>query len=57
MFIIAYVIGALFMIVYNIAIDTILACFIIDEMNQQASGGKKALHAPEELYDLMPQDD
>lgn len=40
--------------VYNVAVDTILACFIVDEMNQEASGGKKALHAPEELYDLMP---
>ena len=46
-FIISYFIAVLFMGIYTIAMDTILACFIIDETNQEASGGKKALHAPE----------
>ena len=40
--------------IYSIAMDTILACFIADESNQS---GKRALHAPEELYELMPTDD
>jgi hypothetical protein len=35
------------------AIDTILACFIVDEMNQKARGGK-ALYGPSELNDLLP---
>ena len=56
MFIVSYGIATLFMSIYSIAMDTILACFIIDEMNQEATGGKRALHAPEELYDLMPSD-
>lgn len=55
MFIVSYGIAHLFMGVYSIAMDTVLACFIVDEMNQEAAGGKKALHAPEELYDLLPQ--
>lgn len=42
------------MAVYSLAIDTILACFIVDEMNQKANGGKKALNGPEELYELLP---
>ena len=46
MFIIAYLVASLFIGVYSLAIDTILACFIVDEMNQAASGGKKALHGP-----------
>ena len=53
MFIIGYAIGTLFIAIYGLAIDTILACFIVDEMNQ---AGGKALHAPEELYVLLPDD-
>lgn len=55
-FIIGFAIGALFIFVYSIAIDTILACFIVDEMNQSAKGGKAALYGPSELNDLLPQE-
>lgn len=55
-FIIGFAIGTLFIAIYGIAIDTILACFIVDEMNQQGKGQKKALHGPEELYELMPEE-
>ena len=57
MFIIGYAIGTLFISIYAIAIDTLLACFIVDEMNQAGKGGKKALHGPEELYELLPDDE
>lgn len=43
--------------VYSIAVDTILACFIVDEMNQNAKGGKAALYGPSELNDLLPSND
>jgi hypothetical protein len=45
-FLISFGIGALFIYIYSIAIDTILACFIVDEMNQSAKGGKAALYGP-----------
>ncbi len=48
-FIISYAVGLLFMSVYSIAMDTILQCFIVDEINQKAKGEKTALYAPEEL--------
>jgi hypothetical protein len=35
--------------------DTLLVCFIVDETNQKNSGGKRAARAPEELADLMDQ--
>jgi hypothetical protein len=35
------------MTVYSLAVDTILACFIVDEMNQSEKGSKAALHGPE----------
>ena len=50
MLIISYAVASLFMAIYSIAMDTILACFIVDEMNQESSGGKRAIYAPEELY-------
>jgi len=50
-------VGALFMAIYSLAVDTILACFIVDEMNQTAKGGKAALYGPSELNALLPQDD
>lgn len=56
-FIIAFAVGALFMAIYSLAVDTILACFIVDEMNQTAKGGKAALYGPSELNALLPQDD
>lgn len=45
------------MAIYSLAVDTILACFIVDEMNQAAKGGKAALYGPSELNALLPQDD
>lgn len=41
------------MSVYSLAVDTILACFIVDEMNQAAKGSK-ALYGPSELNELLP---
>lgn len=54
-FIISYAVGMLFMSIYSVAMDTILQCFIVDEANQQAKGGKTALYAPEELQELIDQ--
>lgn len=51
-FIIAYAIGLLFMAVYAMAMDTLLACFIIDESASKAKGTKPQ-HAPAELADVM----
>ena len=45
------------MAVYSVAMDTLLACFIVDEMNQKAKGGKAPIYAPEELAELMDRDD
>lgn len=45
-FIISFAVGMLFMSIYSIAMDTILQCFIVDEVNQQAKGQKTALYAP-----------
>lgn len=45
-FIIAYAVSTLFMAVYSVAMDTLLACFIVDETNQQSKGGKAPLYAP-----------
>lgn len=44
------------MSVYSLAVDTILACFIVDEMNQSAKGSKAALYGPSELNELLPSD-
>lgn len=54
-FIVSFAIGALFIFIYSIAIDTILVCFIVDEMNQSAKGGKAALYGPSELNELLPE--
>lgn len=56
-FIISFAVGMLFMSVYSIAMDSILQCFIVDETNQQAKGGKTALYAPAELQELIDSDD
>ena len=45
------------MAVYSIAMDTLLACFIIDENNQKGKGGKAPLYAPEELAELIDRDE
>ena len=50
--IIAYLIAALFMIVYGMATDTILHCFIADE-ELNSSDGRGAYHAPEPLREFM----
>lgn len=55
-FVIAYAVSTLFMAVYSIAMDCLLACFIIDETNQQAKGAKAPLYAPEELAELIDRD-
>jgi len=46
-FLISFAIAMFFMSIYTIAMDTILQCFIVDEANQKAKGGKTALYAPE----------
>jgi choline transporter-like protein 2/4/5 len=45
-FIMAYAVGILFMTVYSLAMDTLLACFIVDEANSKAKGGKAPQFAP-----------
>lgn len=45
-FVYSYAVGCIFMIVYELAIDTLMVCFIVDETTQKAKGGK-ALYAPE----------
>jgi hypothetical protein len=45
-----------FMAVYSLAMDTLLACFVVDETNQKASGKNYAMYAPEELQKLMDDD-
>ena len=51
-FVYSYSIGVVFMIVYDLGMDTLLMCFIVDETSQKEKGGK-ALYAPEELAELM----
>lgn len=50
-FIAAYAISVVFMSVYSIAMETILACFVIDE-----TSNRKAAHAPPGLAELMESD-
>ena len=52
---IGYAVSVLFMSVYTIAMDTLLVCFIVDENNNKGKG-KKAVHAPQDLADLMETD-
>lgn len=52
-FIISYAIGVVFMAVYSLAMDTLLACFIIDESNQKGKGKGMPLFAPPELAELV----
>jgi hypothetical protein len=49
-FIVAYAISCVFMTIYSLSMETILACFIIDE-----SSNKRAKFAPPELVELMDQ--
>jgi hypothetical protein len=44
------------MSVYSVAMDTLLACFIADEANQKAKGGKAPMYAPEDLAELIDRD-
>lgn len=55
-FILGYVISTLFMAVYTVAMDTLLVCFIVDENNNKGKGKKGAIHAPQDLADLMDTD-
>ena len=48
---IAFLIAMLFMAIYAVAMDSLLQCFIVDEMNQKGKG--KAKWAPADLADLM----
>jgi len=52
-FVYSYAVGVVFMIVYSMAMDTLLVCFIVDETNQKAHGGKGTIRAPDELKELM----
>jgi len=52
-FIYSYAVAVVFMIVYGLAMDALLACFIVDETNDKNKGGKGNIRAPEELKDLM----
>ncbi len=54
-FIIGYAIAMLFMGVYSLAMDTLLACFIIDESTHKNKGNKPQ-YAPQELVDVMETD-
>jgi hypothetical protein len=55
-FILGYVISTLFMAVYTVAMDTLLVCFIVDENNNKGKGKKGAIHAPQDLANLMDTD-
>jgi len=48
-FIMSFAVAMVFMAVYSLAMDTLLACFIIDEANQKAKGNKVPQYAPPEL--------
>lgn len=50
-FIASYAIALVFMAVYGVSMETVLACFIIDE-----TSNKKAIHSPPELVELMDSD-
>ena len=50
-FIASYAIAVVFMAVYSVSMDTVLACFIIDE-----TSNKTAIHSPPELVALMDSD-
>ena len=50
-FIIGYAVGLLFMSVYSVAMDALLQCFLVDELNSKGKGKPK--FAPEELADVM----
>jgi hypothetical protein len=52
MFIFAYVIGAIFMTVYGLAADTILACFVTDEELSKKKNAP-ARHCPASLRDFI----
>jgi len=52
MFVFAYAIGAVFMTVYGLASDAILACFVVDEeLNQKKNA--PARHCPESLRTFL----
>jgi hypothetical protein len=48
MFVFAYAIGAIFMTVYGLAADAILACFVVDEELSKRRNAP-ARHCPESL--------
>lgn len=52
-FVYSWVISMLFMSVYELAMDTLLVCFIVDETNQKEEGKNNPKYAPEELVSLL----
>lgn len=48
-FMIAYVVGAVFISVYSISADTILQCFLVDTDISMQQGREEAHHRPEAL--------
>ncbi len=44
----SFAIAVIFMSIFDVAVDTLLACFLIDEQSHS-----KAIYAPPELADLM----
>lgn len=48
-FVYSYAVAVVFMIVYALAMDALLACFIVDETNSKNKGGKATVRAPDEL--------
>lgn len=48
-FTMSFAVGMLFMSVYSLAMDTLLACFVVDETNAKAKGDKAPKFAPPEL--------
>lgn len=52
-FLYSWMIASLFMNVYELAMDTLLVCFIVDETNQKENGKNAPKYAPEELLSLM----
>ncbi len=45
-------IAKVFMSVYSVSMNTVLACFIADETNQKGKNGRP-LYAPQDMVDLM----
>lgn len=51
--ILAYVISSLFLVVYEMACDSILHCFLADEELMKSDGNREPEHAPSDLKDFL----